>query len=94
MKTIIGSFLGGFFEVAENTPNSTTVSEAEFAELQLKSVLHQRAARYEAEASIYDIIDAEAKMASPSAAVRESGEQEKAALLARRLKIKEELPKP
>ena len=37
MKIISGSFLSGFFEVPENTPNSTTVSDAEFKELQQKS---------------------------------------------------------
>ena len=53
-----------------------------------------RAARYDAEASVYDLADAETKIASPDPAEQASGVAQKAAVLARRLQIKAEIPKP
>ena len=94
MKTFIGSFEVGFVEVNADFPGAHMASDGEFAALQLKSVLTRRALRYEAEAPVHDFVDAESKMASPDAEVRESGRLQKEALLARRLQIKAELPKP
>ena len=54
----------------------------------------QRATRYASEASVYDLADAETKLASPEASVQAEGAAQKAAVLARRLEIKSELPKP
>jgi len=53
-----------------------------------------RAARYDAEASTFDLADAETKMASPDPAVQAEGAAQKAAVLAKRLQIKAEIPKP
>ena len=53
-----------------------------------------RAARYEAEASIYDLADAETKLASSDPAVQTGGAAQKLDMLAKRLAIKYEIPKP
>lgn len=53
-----------------------------------------RAARYDAEASVYDLADAETKMASPDPAEQAAGVAQKAAVLAKRLAIKAAIPKP
>ena len=54
----------------------------------------KRAARYEAEASVYDLADAETKLASSDPAEQAEGAAQKAAVLAKRLQIKAEIPKP
>ena len=53
-----------------------------------------RAKRYEAEASVYDLADAETKRASTDATVQAEGTTQKNAVLAQRLQIKSEIPKP
>ncbi|MEI7957898.1 MAG: hypothetical protein WCI40_02220 [Verrucomicrobiota bacterium] len=53
-----------------------------------------RAARYDAEASVYDLADAETKLASSDPAVQAEGAAQKADALAKRLTIKAEIPKP
>lgn len=53
-----------------------------------------RAFHYDSEASVYDLADAETKMASTDAAVQMEGAAQKAAVLARRLEIKAAFPKP
>jgi len=53
-----------------------------------------RAQRYEAEASVYDLADAETKLASSDASVQAVGAVQKAAVLTARLAIKAALPKP
>jgi len=53
-----------------------------------------RAARYEAEASVYDLADAETKVASTDSAVQAEGAAQKVAVLAKRLEIKAAIPKP
>ena len=53
-----------------------------------------RAKRYEAEASVYDLADAETKLASPDPSAQAEGSTQKAAALARRLQIKMEIQKP
>jgi len=53
-----------------------------------------RAKRYEAEASVYDLADAETKLASPDPAIQAEGAAQKTAALTKRLQIKVELPKP
>ena len=53
-----------------------------------------RAARYDAEASVFDLADAETKMASPDPAEQAAGVAQKAAVLAKRLQIKAAIPKP
>jgi len=60
----------------------------------LKECQKARAARYEAEASVYDLADAETKLASTDPAVQAEGAAQKAAVLAKRLAIKTALPKP
>jgi hypothetical protein len=54
----------------------------------------KRAARYEAEASVFDLADAEAKLVSSDPEVQAEGAIQKTAVLAQRLQIKSELPKP
>lgn len=54
----------------------------------------RRAARYDREASIFDLADAETKMASPDATIKAEGEAQKATVLAKRLAIKSSIPKP
>jgi len=53
-----------------------------------------RAKRYDAEASVYDIADAETKLSSPDPAVQAEGAAQIATVLARRLEIKAAIPKP
>ena len=53
-----------------------------------------RALRYEAEASVYDRADAETKLGSTDPAMQAEGTAQKAGVLARRLEIKAEIPKP
>ena len=53
-----------------------------------------RAKRYDAEASVYDLADAETKLASADASEQESGAAQKTAVLIKRLQIKAEIPKP
>lgn len=53
-----------------------------------------RAARYEAEASVYDLADAETKIASLDPAVQAEGAAQKVAVMAKRLEIKAAIPKP
>jgi len=59
-----------------------------------EKIIAARAARYEAEASVYDLADAETKLSSPDPAVQAAGAAQKAAVLAQRLQIKADLPKP
>ena len=59
-----------------------------------EKIIAARATRYEAEASIYEFVDAETKLASPDPAVQAEGAAQRARVLARRLQIKAELPKP
>ena len=95
MKTIMGSMETGFVEVdARNAPDALTVSDGEFAALQMESVMQRRAWLYDEVAPIFELADAEAKMSSEDEDVRHKGLKQKEALLARRLRIKEELPKP
>jgi len=60
----------------------------------LKECQKARAARYDAEASVYDLADAETKLASTDTAVQAEGAAQKTAVLAKRLTIKAEIPKP
>lgn len=60
----------------------------------LEECQNARAARYNAEASTYDLADAETKLSSADPAVQAEGAAQKAAVLAKRLEIKAELPKP
>lgn len=53
-----------------------------------------RAQRYEAQASVYDLADAETKLASTDPSVQAEGAAQKASVLATRLTIKGALPKP
>ena len=53
-----------------------------------------RAKRYEVEASVYDLADAETKLGSSDPAIQAEGVAQKTAALAKRLQIKVELPKP
>jgi len=53
-----------------------------------------RAKRYEAEASVYDLADAETKLASTDAGVQADGAAQKSAVLSKRLQIKRDIPKP
>jgi hypothetical protein len=53
-----------------------------------------RASRYDAEASVYDLADAETKIASSDPTEQAAGAAQKAAVLAQRLQIKSDLPKP
>jgi len=53
-----------------------------------------RAARYSAEASVFDLADAETKMTSSDPYVRAEGTQQKLAVFSKRLEIKNDLPKP
>lgn len=53
-----------------------------------------RAKRYAAEASVYELADAESKLASPDPSLQAEGAAQKSAVLARRLAIKAEIPKP
>lgn len=57
-------------------------------------VQEKRAVRYAAEASVYDLADAETKLASPDPTAQAEGVAQKAAVLAKRLQIKSEIPKP
>jgi len=54
----------------------------------------QRAIRYEREASVFDLADAETKLASTDSAIQAEGAAQKAAVLAKRLEIKAAIPKP
>ena len=54
----------------------------------------ERARRYNAEASVYDLADAETKLASPDPAIEAAGAVQKSSILARRLQFKAEVPKP
>ena len=53
-----------------------------------------RAKRYAAEASVYDLVDAETKTASTDPTVQAEGSAQKTAVLVKRLEIKAEIPKP
>ena len=53
-----------------------------------------RAKRYGTEASVYDLADAETKLSSPDHTVQSEGATQKSTMLARRLQIKAEIPKP
>jgi hypothetical protein len=53
-----------------------------------------RAKRYDAEAPIVELADAEAKLLSTDPTLRIQGEAQKAAWAAKRLQIKSEIPKP
>ncbi len=60
----------------------------------VKECQEARAKRYDAEASVFDLADAETKLASPDPVVQAEGAAQKAAVLAKRLQIKSEIPKP
>jgi len=53
-----------------------------------------RAKRYDTEASVYDLADAETKLSSTDTAMQAEGAAQKAAVLAKRLQIKAEIQKP
>ena len=53
-----------------------------------------RAEAYESQGSVYDLTDAETKLASSDPAVQAEGAEQKAAVLAKRLEIKSGIPKP
>ena len=54
----------------------------------------ERARRYEAQASVYELADAETKLASTDPDEQAGGAAQKAAVLAKRLQIKTAVPKP
>lgn len=54
----------------------------------------ERARRYDSEASIFDLADAETKMSSLDTQIQNAGAAQKVAVLAKRLAIKAAVPKP
>jgi len=60
----------------------------------LKECQEARAKRYDAEASVFDLADAETKLASSDPVIEAAGAVQKSAILAKRLEIKAAIPKP
>ena len=73
---------------------TATPTQDQMAALFQPTYKELRAARYDAEAPIVDLADAETKMLSPDATVQAQGVAQKAAWAAARLAIKVAIPKP
>ena len=73
-------------------PGAIEMTAEQLAERRIEIRNRKRSARYEAEASVYDLADAETKLASPDPAMQAEGAAQKAAVLAQRIQIKLDLP--
>ena len=78
----------------QHGPETRREQPAPTLESLVKECQEARAKRYDQEASVFDLADAEAKQASTDPAVQAEGAAQKAAVLAKRLEIKSEIPKP
>lgn len=78
----------------QSGPETARNQESPTLENLLLECQKARAKRYGAEASIYDLADAETKLASSNAGLQAEGATQKTAVLAKRLQIKTDLPKP